>query len=53
VRYYTNLDSLPLFHEYLCSLGIREYDGTPKPAYAAVLQAVKTSAAKRASPGRS
>jgi hypothetical protein len=29
--------SVPRFHEYLCSLGIRDYNGDAKPAYAAFL----------------
>jgi len=46
VRYYTGLDSLPALHEYLCSLGLRAADGTPKPAYAEFLNAVRESAGR-------
>jgi hypothetical protein len=51
VQYYTGLDALPVLHEYLCSLGLRAYDGTPKPAYEAFLNAVQDIAAEREAPG--
>ncbi|MBZ0278916.1 MAG: hypothetical protein K8I60_22410 [Anaerolineae bacterium] len=41
VQYYTDLNSVPQVHEYLCSLGIRQHDGTAKPAYDAFLEAVR------------
>lgn len=47
VLYYTNQDSLPLFHEYLCSLGIMGSDGIPKPAYDAFLGAIRGIAQER------
>jgi hypothetical protein len=47
VLYYTNQDSLPLFHEYLCSLGIMGSDGIPKPAYDVFLGAIRTIAQER------
>lgn len=33
--------SEPRFGEYLCSLGLHEYDGTPKPAFDAFLEGVR------------
>lgn len=47
VRYYAGLDAFPALHEYLCSLGLRAADGTPKPAYEVFLNAVRESAAGR------
>ena len=47
VRYYSGLDAFPALHEYLCSLGLRAADGTPKPAYEVFLNAVRESAAGR------
>lgn len=41
VQYYTGQDTAPQLHEFLCSLGLRAADGTPKPAYEAFLSAVK------------
>lgn len=41
VQYYTDQATLPQLHEYLCSLGLLEYDGTPKPAYDAFLAALQ------------
>jgi hypothetical protein len=47
VQYYTDQDTLPQFHEYLCSLGLLEYDGTPKPAFDTFLTALQEITAGR------
>ncbi len=49
VQYYTNQTTLPQFHEYLCSLGLLEYDGTPKPAFDTFLTALQEITAGRES----
>lgn len=46
VRYYTGQETFPPLHEYLCSLGLRAADGTPKPAYSVFLNAVRESAGR-------
>ncbi len=46
VQYYTGVPTSPRMHEFLCSLGLREFDGTPKPAYDAFLAAVREIAAR-------
>lgn len=48
VQYYTGQAALPQLHEYLCSLGLLEYDGTPKPAFDTFLTALRGIAASRA-----
>lgn len=47
VQYYTDQATLPQLHEMLCSLGLLEYDGTPKPAFDTFLTALQEITAGR------